>query len=191
MYQYLIIESKKPMIDHESFILSMFSEFFEITHYNTSKDQIVIYFEQLVDISFKEVAINLTLDLYEDFRIYESYTFHSEQERENHVNLMKERIDRIPFLHYNYLNDKTVLEYYIHQIDHELKKLFLRKYHQDILMIETIKAYLESDQNMVLASKKLYVHRNTLIQRIDKFLQETGFDVRKFKDALLIYLLIK
>lgn len=191
MYQYLIIESKKPIIDHESFILSMFNEFFEITHYNTSNHQIVVYFEQLIDISFKEVAINLTLDLYDDFRIYEAYTFHSKRDREIHVNLMKERIDRIPFLHYNYLNDKTVLEYYIHQIDQELKKIILRKYYQDILMIETIKAYLESDQNMVLASKKIYVHRNTLIQRIDKFYQETGFDVRKFKDALLIYHLIK
>jgi DNA-binding PucR family transcriptional regulator len=58
-------------------------------------------------------------------------------------------------------------------------------------MQESIKIYLESNQNMSLAAKKLYVHRNTLIQRLDKFHQTTGFDVRVFSDAYLIYHLMK
>ena len=59
------------------------------------------------------------------------------------------------------------------------------------MMIDTIKTYLEADQNMSFASKILYVHRNTLIQRIDKFQQVTGFDVKVFIDAYLIYHLIR
>jgi len=30
------------------------------------------------------------------------------------------------------------------------------------------------------------MHRNTLIQRLDKFYEETGFNPRRFKDAMLI-----
>jgi carbohydrate diacid regulator len=44
---------------------------------------------------------------------------------------------------------------------------------------------------MSKASKHLYVHRNTLIQRLDKLHQVTGFDVRVFQDAYLIYQLIR
>ena len=36
-------------------------------------------------------------------------------------------------------------------------------------MIDTIKVYLDSNLNMVNAAKTLYIHRNTLIQRLDKF----------------------
>ena len=43
---------------------------------------------------------------------------------------------------------------------------------------------------MSQASKNLYIHRNTLTQRLDKFLQITGFDARKFMDGLLIYHLL-
>ena len=33
-------------------------------------------------------------------------------------------------------------------------------------------------------SRQLYVHRNTLVYRIEKLHQSTGLDIRKFDDAL-------
>lgn len=37
-------------------------------------------------------------------------------------------------------------------------------------------------------AKKLYIHRNTLLYRLDKFKNETGLDVRTFHDAVLVKL---
>jgi len=42
------------------------------------------------------------------------------------------------------------------------------------------------DCNVSETAKKLYIHRNTLLYRLDKFKQETGLDVRTFNDAVLV-----
>lgn len=51
-------------------------------------------------------------------------------------------------------------------------------------MISTIEEFIESGLNISRASKKLYIHRNTLIYRLDKIKKETGFDIRNFKEAV-------
>ncbi|GJM80639.1 hypothetical protein HMSSN139_31350 [Paenibacillus sp. HMSSN-139] len=44
------------------------------------------------------------------------------------------------------------------------------------------------DCNVSETAKRLYIHRNTLLYRMDKFKQETGLDVRTFNDAVLVKL---
>ena len=57
-------------------------------------------------------------------------------------------------------------------------------------MKKTIITFLENNQNISLAAKELFLHRNTLTQRLDKFNRITSFDLKQFKDAYLIYTLI-
>lgn len=52
-------------------------------------------------------------------------------------------------------------------------------------MIKTIDVFIKLDLNLSEASKELYVHRNTLIYRLDKIQKYTGYDIRKFNDAAL------
>jgi len=108
-----------------------------------------------------------------------------------HQSFIKSKLLAIPFNKYTYLDDKTILKANLDALNDEIKHFILKKYAHDLIMHETIKVYLESNQNMVTAAKKLYVHRNTLIQRIDKFHQVTGFDLKNFYDAFLIYHFIK
>jgi DNA-binding PucR family transcriptional regulator len=42
--------------------------------------------------------------------------------------------------------------------------------------------------NVSLAAKKLYLHRNTLQYRVDKFIEKTGIDIKHFGNAVSIYL---
>jgi DNA-binding PucR family transcriptional regulator len=71
-----------------------------------------------------------------------------------------------------------------------MKKFILGKFHDQHYMLETIKTYLESNQNMMTASKELFIHRNTLMMRLEKFKDVTGFDVKTFYDGFLIYHLL-
>ncbi|MGX2958843.1 PucR family transcriptional regulator [Peribacillus sp. JNUCC 23] len=57
-------------------------------------------------------------------------------------------------------------------------------------LIGTVKTYIECNSNASLAAKRLYIHRNSLQYRIDKFIDKTGLDVRAFNHALPAYLLI-
>ncbi|MCA0989217.1 PucR family transcriptional regulator [Guptibacillus algicola] len=58
----------------------------------------------------------------------------------------------------------------------------------DAELLKSIRAYLESNLNITLASKQLYVHRNSLQYRVDKFIERTGIDVKSFKGAVMVYL---
>jgi sugar diacid utilization regulator len=55
-------------------------------------------------------------------------------------------------------------------------------------MWATIEAFLASNQNVSETAKRLYVHRNTLIYRLDRFKAATGLDVRLFEDAVVVKL---
>ncbi|MGB0203148.1 MAG: helix-turn-helix domain-containing protein, partial [Acholeplasmataceae bacterium] len=69
----------------------------------------------------------------------------------------------------------------------QLKIFILGKYHDQSYMLHTIQTYLESNQNMITASKELFIHRNTLMMRLEKFNDATGFDMKSFKDGFLMY----
>ncbi len=190
MLRYLVIESKeKQKLDDD--IIHLFRDLIPDATYVQNHHQAVLYFNYQVDISFHDVAINVMSDTLTDIRLYESYVFQHEKERDEHLEFIKKRLQIIPFAKYFYMDDRILIKHHLLDLDEELKRSILRKFYQDQVMIETLETYLSSNLNMVIASKKLYVHRNTLIQRIEKFHHMTGLDPRIFSDALLIYHLIQ
>jgi DNA-binding PucR family transcriptional regulator len=56
----------------------------------------------------------------------------------------------------------------------------------DTDMYVLLEQFFALDCNVSETAKSLYVHRNTLLYRLDKFKQETGLDVRSFGDAVLV-----
>lgn len=50
----------------------------------------------------------------------------------------------------------------------------------------TLECFFAMDCNVSETAKKLYIHRNTLLYRLDKIKQETGLDVRSFSHAVLV-----
>ena len=190
MYRYLMIESKEHIKLHETTILSLFSEFIKFDKVEVLKNQVWIYYQNDSDISLRDVVINLSQDTLVDFRLYQSYKFESLNQLEENRFFIEKNINDIHFNTYIFINDHIILKHNLKKLDQDFKKQILRKYHQDQMMINTVKMYLESNQNMSVSAKSLFIHRNTLIQRLEKFNQTTGFDVRKFTDGFLIYHLL-
>ncbi|MBS4198508.1 helix-turn-helix domain-containing protein [Bacillus sp. FJAT-49732] len=58
----------------------------------------------------------------------------------------------------------------------------------DMELAETIKAYIENQSNATLTAKQLFMHRNSLQYRIDKFIEKTGIDIKTFHGAFFAYL---
>lgn len=56
-------------------------------------------------------------------------------------------------------------------------------------MINTAEEFLENSLNVSETSRKLYLHRNTLMYRLDKIEKATGLNVRKFSDAVTFRLI--
>lgn len=84
--------------------------------------------------------------------------------------------------------DKMLFEKIVFNISSEVKLELLTKFKEkfnlfDSELINTIEEFINCGLNISDAARRLYVHRNTLIYRLDKITKETGFDIRNFKEA--------
>ncbi|HHX12616.1 MAG TPA: PucR family transcriptional regulator, partial [Clostridiales bacterium] len=50
--------------------------------------------------------------------------------------------------------------------------------------LATINKFFENNLNVSESSRQLYIHRNTLVYRLDKLQKTTGLDLRVFDDAI-------
>lgn len=55
--------------------------------------------------------------------------------------------------------------------------------------METVRAFFRNDLNLSTTARELFIHRNTLIYRLDKIRKDTGFDLRRFQDAAVFQML--
>ncbi|HEY8888997.1 MAG TPA: helix-turn-helix domain-containing protein [Clostridium sp.] len=88
---------------------------------------------------------------------------------------------------YNY--NKLFLERTIYSLDSKYKQNILYTYKEkldalDNETINTIEDFYNSDLNISDSAKNLYIHRNTLLYRLDKIKRETGFDIKDFNQAM-------
>lgn len=81
----------------------------------------------------------------------------------------------------------------IYQLPINLCRIFMHEIFGDNIpddlddeMLTTVQKFLENNLNVSETSRQLYVHRNTLVYRIEKLHQATGLDIRKFDDALTL-----
>ncbi|MBB6024561.1 DNA-binding PucR family transcriptional regulator [Paenibacillus sp. JGP012] len=56
--------------------------------------------------------------------------------------------------------------------------------------LATLEIFFSLDCNVSETAKRLFIHRNTLVYRLDKIKQEIGYDVRHFKSANIVQLLL-
>ncbi len=95
--------------------------------------------------------------------------------------------------------EKNILSYdnlgigrLIYQLPIKLCELFLKEVFKkgDITTLDdetilTINKFFENDLNVSETSRQLFVHRNTLVYRLEKIYKLTGLDLRKFDQAIV------
>ena len=79
----------------------------------------------------------------------------------------------------------------IYQLPLPLCKMFIKEIFEgkspdefDEETLSTINKFFENSLNVSETSRQLYIHRNTLVYRLDKLEKSTGLDLRKFEDAI-------
>src|SRR5699024_2563341 len=71
-----------------------------------------------------------------------------------------------------------------HKIKEELIETVLKDFKDDKETLKMIETFLYCNLNISLTAKQLYLHRNSLQYRIDKFIEQTNIDLREFHNAL-------
>lgn len=97
-----------------------------------------------------------------------------------------------------FFNEKQVIAYstlgigrLIYQLPIPLCKMFISEIFEnkspddfDEETLTTINKFFENSLNVSETSRQLYIHRNTLVYRLDKLEKSTGLDLRVFEDAI-------
>ena len=97
-----------------------------------------------------------------------------------------------------FFGDRSVIAYstlgigrLIYQLPIPLCKMFIREIFEgkspddfDEETLTTINKFFENNLNVSETSRQLYIHRNTLVYRLDKLQKSTGLDLRMFEDAI-------
>ena len=96
-------------------------------------------------------------------------------------------------------NDKYIVNYeklgigrLIYQLPLSLCKMFIKEVLHGLTMddfddetLATVNKFFENNLNVSETSRQLYIHRNTLVYRLDKLQKMTGLDLRNFDDAII------
>lgn len=97
-----------------------------------------------------------------------------------------------------FFNERDIIAYselgigrLIYQLPIPLCKMFIREifggkspddFDEETLV--TINKFFENSLNVSETARQLYIHRNTLVYRLEKLQKSTGLDIRVFDDAL-------
>ena len=96
-------------------------------------------------------------------------------------------------------NEKLIVNYeklgigrLIYQLPLSLCKMFIKEVLHGLTMddfdeetLATVTKIFENNLNVSETSRQLYIHRNTLVYRLDKLQKMTGLDLRNFDDAII------
>ncbi|MBU5355149.1 PucR family transcriptional regulator [Paenibacillus silvae] len=88
------------------------------------------------------------------------------------------------------------LEQLVASISEQQRLRFIQEIGKGTLLFDdsetlaTLEIFFSLDCNVSETAKRLFIHRNTLVYRLDKIKQEIGYDVRHFKSANIVQLLL-
>lgn len=191
---FYLIYQKNIEFDSLSNILTNLYEDINIIEYN---DFLIINSQAHVDIDASTSQI-LEIETYKSTHIVDLGNI-------NDLELFKFRIsifeNLLTYINLGYSINKfiKVQDLIIHHITtliNENKTLFnFIDYNQvksiDDTLIHTGLAFIEHDLNISKTSSALFLHRNTLIYRLDKIKELLHLDLKFFKDAQIFYLVMK
>lgn len=187
-------ETVDPISFREA-IHGLFPEKTSILWENNHEGVIIQEEQYLTDefVSYSEIIEVLTTDFYMNIKLFVGPSLDNIQQAAAFYKWIKKcfhltirynlsvlhYIEAIPFIMLYDITEKEQ-QLIIESVLHKVK--------DDEELLKTVQVFLESNSNATLAAKKMYMHRNSLQYRIDKFIEKTGIDIKQFEGAISVYL---
>lgn len=193
------IQFKDNMEDVEEIIVSAFEGAIRV---QVSSNEIVVF------VTSSELSPYDLMDMLEAEALTKSKVTVSSQLTQSHeiykgYQQILELIQIGNQLNNNYpviIYDRMILPYLIYNLKHPVMEMIsaphmileyvIKDQIQSIgdeELEQTALSFFENNLNITETASKLFIHRNTLIYRLNKLEAITGYDIRKFKDAMNFY----
>ncbi|WP_042224526.1 PucR family transcriptional regulator [Oceanobacillus manasiensis] len=198
-FRFVYFSIRKDQIDPKTFKESL-HEFFSYPVpilWENEREGIIIEEKAKYEdesISYKQIIDVLMSDLYVNIHFFAGpYVQHLNNTGKHYRSLLTSA--RTAF---NY-SDKSVLSFsesipflLVDQTSEsfreELSSSVLQEFSEDEEILQTVETFIKCNLNVSVAAKTLYMHRNSLQYRLDKFIEKTGIDIRHFHEAITVYI---
>lgn len=182
----------------EEALLSFFTDD-SILVWENEQNGFIIEGQNLENINFeaiKDIIGAIESDFYSKLQIFSGGFHEISDDLHEHFTMEKNCFDiaKKAITTENTHSIKTVFPFMLLMGIHSKKDWYIRELLGDMAtdteMIKTIRTYLKLNRNATLAAKELFIHRNSLQYRVDKFIDKTNLDIKCFHDAMLAYICI-
>lgn len=185
-YQFIVLHTKKSIASVTDEIIHFFQTLLKPIQTMQEINRITFIFETSHYKDFESIAQSLSVDLYDELTVFQSFEYPKIDQVIMQLSLYLKMTQKIIF-NTTFISYKTMIPYLQNDFYQDLRSFTFNGLEHDFEMLKTIKTYLNFDQNANKTAQRLYLHRNTLSMRIEKFKNVTGFNVKKFTDAHLIF----
>lgn len=149
---------------------------------------LTVFFDAELEIDFEEIIQGLSEDVYMTATLFESGVLYNGINKNEYTKYIVDNKNKLLETNKLYFTEADLVKSKL--VSPIVVKNILKEFYDDYQMKEVIKAYLDSNMNISKAANRLYMHRNTVMNKIDKFINNTGYDIKKFKNAFIIYHII-
>lgn len=183
-YYYFTSQHKLDKGVFDDIIRTSYSQYLEIEYFDNFSG--IILADENFFVRLNSIIEILSLDLNTNLIFLESYKMGSLAEK-TIIKLSNDRKYGV------FAVSLVILQYYLSKdlgLYEELKKEFQGVEKE---LLDTAIAYINCNMNACLASKSLYIHRNTFNYRLNKFIEQTQLDIRNYNNSILLltYFLIE
>lgn len=152
------------------------------------EDYLIVIYKEKTGIELKTLSENLKEDFYINIESFEEF-----------------KVDTVE----NFLKLFVYYRYYLHGKIHsnikdliikvvsknnkdliELKRIVLKNIYNDSQMEKLIDGMFENNLNVSKTANSVYMHRNTINNKLEIIKDETGLDIQNFKDAMAMYFIM-
>lgn len=153
--------------------------------YQFEDNFLTVIFNCDAKVDFEEIINGLNNDFYITTSLFESGVLYEKIDLNEYICHIKNQSKKILDSNLIYIDEKTLVKL---NLDGEIvRKNIFKSFYDDFEMLEVVKKYLDCNMNITQAANMLYMHRNTVMNKIDKFIAVTGYDIKKFRNAFIIY----
>lgn len=137
-----------------------------------------------------ETIESIMIDIEENLYVYVSKEYTDEERLKFDYGVMSQYMEKTNLKKNIYSERELIKELVLSGYKDNLYRVIFGKYADDLTIKNICLAFFENNMNTSKTANILYMHRNTLINKIDKIIEYTGYDLKNFLDAFIIYHLL-
>ena len=193
----ILFEEKKDIKGYNFFILKIdnSNEIKDFIHEIIEEAIILEYLNYLIVLYKNELEIdpsilssNLNEDFYMNVEVFEGFKIESNKDLISTFILYRYYLRGKPIGNLRDLIMSIVNKYAKDLII--LKPIVLKKLNNDSQIEKLINGMFDNNLNVSKTSNSVYMHRNTINNKLEVIKEETSLDVQNFKDAMALYFLM-